>query len=128
MGRERVRFDYAIIRVVPHVERQEFVNVGVLLFCKARDYLDTRIDLSLERLKALSPGADADMIRRQLEAILLICRGGAEAGEFATWTLSERFHWLVAPSSTVVQMSPVHGGLCEDPQSELEQLYVLLVG
>jgi hypothetical protein len=127
MRPERVSFEYAVIRVVPHVERGEYLNAGVILFCKARGYLGTKIDLELKRLTAFSPEADRAMIRSQLEMIEAICSGGPRAGEFREWTRSERFHWLTAPSSTVIQTSPVHCGLCVDPASELEQLYDLLV-
>jgi hypothetical protein len=127
MQPERVSFEYTVIRVVPHVERGEYLNAGVILFCKARGYLGAKIDLALARLPALCPGADREMIRAQLEMMRTVCDGGPEAGTFAGWTHSERFHWLAAPSSTVIQTSPVHCGMCADPEAALDELYDLLV-
>ena len=123
----RVSFEYTVIRVVPHIERGEYLNAGVILFCKARRYLGAKIDVQLDRLPAFCPGADREMIRAQLEMIRTVCDSGTGAGVFSTWTRSERFRWLAAPSSTVVQTSPVHCGLCVDPEAELDQLYDLLV-
>jgi hypothetical protein len=124
---EPCAFEYAVIRVVPQVERQEFVNVGVLLFCKTLDFLDARIDFDLERLKLLAPDADLSMITNQLNHILTICRGGDAAGFFGGLSKSERFNWLAAPSSTIIQSSPVHSGICEQPREALERLHRLLV-
>ena len=124
---EDASFNYAVIRVVPRVERGEFVNVGVILFCKARGYLDAAIDHSLRRLRALAPECDFDTIGRHLRTVETICRGGPDAGRFAKWSQSERFHWLAGPSSTVIQASPVHAGLSSDPAQELARLYDLLV-
>jgi len=120
-------FDYAVIRVVPHVERQEFVNVGIILFCKTRNFLDARIDFQLTRLQTLAPEADLPMIKEHLNAIALICTGGEKAGHFGDLNQAERFHWLVAPSSTIIQTSPVHCGLCTNPRETLEKLFQLLV-
>lgn len=120
-------FDYAVIRVVPHVERQEFVNVGIILFCKSLNFLDARIDSQLSRLQKLAPEADLPMIKAHLDTISLICAGGEKAGDFGKLSQAERFHWLVAPSSTVIQTSPVHCGLCTDPRETLEKLFQLLV-
>jgi hypothetical protein len=119
--------NYAVIRVVPRVERQEFVNVGVILFCKERRYLDVALDHGLHRLRALAPDCDFEMIQEHLRTIAAICRGGPGAGRFAEWSQSERFHWLTGPSSTVIQYSPVHAGLCADPAEELARLYDLFV-
>jgi hypothetical protein len=124
---EDASFNYAVIRVVPRVERQEFVNVGVILFCKERRYLDVALDHSLCRLRAFAPDCDFVMIQEQLCTIEAICHGGPGAGRFAEWSQSERFHWLTGPSSTVIQASPVHAGLCADPAKELERLYDLFV-
>jgi hypothetical protein len=123
----RVSFEYTVIRVVPHVERGEYLNAGVILFCKACRYLGARVDVQLDRLPVFCPAADRGMIRAQLEMIGALCDAGEEVGEFSTWTRSERFRWLAAPSSTVIQTSPVHCGLCADPKAELDQLYDLLV-
>jgi len=124
---ESTSFDYVVIRVVPHVERQEFVNVGVILFCRTLNYLDTMMDSELSRLKSLSPDSNVEMIREQLEAISTICSGGAKAGYFGKMAKSERFHWLVSPSSTVIQTSPVHTGITKNPPDTLKELYDLFV-
>jgi hypothetical protein len=125
--REDASFNYAVIRVVPRVERQEFVNVGVILFCKERGYLDVALDHELGRLRAFAPGCDFEMIREHLRTIETICRDGPDAGGFAEWSQSERFHWLTGPSSTVIQASPMHAGLCAEPAEELGRLYDLFV-
>jgi Protein of unknown function (DUF3037) len=123
----RTSYDYAVIRVVPRVEREEFVNAGVILFSKARDFLGARVAIDEARLRALSPEVDLEMVRRHLEAIPQICAGDAEAGPIAKLSTRERFHWLVAPRSTVIQVSPVHAGFCEDAASELSDLFSRLV-
>ncbi len=118
----RRSFDYAIVRVVPRVEREEFVNAGVILFCLERDYLGARVELDAERVRALFPGADLATIEEHLAAIPRIAAGAEASGPIGRLTLRERFHWLVAPRSTVIQVSPVHSGLCEDPERALEAL------
>jgi len=115
-------FDYAILRVVPRVEREEFVNAGVILFCLERDYLAARVALDEERVRALFPAADLAAIREHLQAVPRICAGGEGSGPIGELSRRERFHWLVAPRSTVIQVSPVHAGLCEDPERALEHL------
>ena len=115
-------FDYAIVRVVPHVEREEFINVGVILFCDARDFLTARIELDEARLLALFPGVDLPLVRRHLEVIPRICEGGPSAGPIGQLPLRERWHWLVAPRSDVLQVSAPHTGLCEAPEEWLERL------
>jgi hypothetical protein len=120
-------FDYAIVRVVPNVEREEFVNVGVILFCRTRRFLDTRIKLDVERLAALSPNLDVRMVQAQLDLILRICAGGSDAGPLGELGQAERFHWLVSPRSTSIQVSPVHCGLCVDPRAALDNLFEKLV-
>ena len=115
-------YDYAIVRVVPKVERAEFVNVGVVLSCPSRDFLEARIDLNAERVVALDPGVDLALVKRHLEAIPVICAGGELAGAIGKLSPRQRFHWLVAPRSTVIQMSPVHSGQCSDPEKALERL------
>lgn len=124
---EASSYDYAVLRAVPHVEREEFINVGVILFCRTRRYLDCRIALDRERLAALSPNLDADALELQLEALERVCRGGPEAGPIGQLSLAERFHWLVSPRSTVLQVSSVHCGLCLDPRAALENLFQRLV-
>ncbi len=121
-------FDYAILRVVPRVEREEFINAGVLAFCLEKDYLAARIRLNRERLKALWPEIDADQASDHLDAILRICEGDASAGPIAQLSRRERFHWLVSPRSTVIQTSPVHTGVCtatEDLLDRLEKQFLL---
>ena len=121
-------FQYAIVRVVPRVERGEFVNAGVVLFCRTRDYLAARIALDEERLAALFPTPDVAEIRSHLDALVRVAAGDPAGGPLAKLEQSERFHWLVAPSSTVIQASPVHTGLCEDPEETLARLVEKLVG
>ena len=120
-------YDYAVLRVVPHVEREEFINVGVILFCRTRRFLNARIVLDAERLMALAPEVDLAMIQAQLDLILRICRGGPDAGAIGQLDQAGRFHWLVAPRSTIIQVSPVHCGLCADPRIALEDLVNKLV-
>jgi hypothetical protein len=115
-------YDYAIIRVVPKVEREEFINVGVIVSCGIRRFLDARIELDESRLLALDPTLDIEMIREHLAVIPLICQGGAQAGAIGQLPHRERFHWLVAPRSTIIQTSKVHTGLCQDLQAVLEHL------
>jgi hypothetical protein len=125
---ESTSFEYAVIRVVPYVERQEFVNVGIILFCKTLGFLEAMIDFELKRLTSFSPKSDLKMIRDQLQTISTICSGGAEAGHFGKWSKSERFNWLVSPSSTIIQTSPAHSGISDDPSEALKRLYAFLVG
>jgi hypothetical protein len=121
-------FEYAAIRVVPRVERGEFLNVGAVLLCRQRRFLDARVALDEARLRLLAPGLDLDALAAQLGHIPIICRGGAPAGPIGELPLYERFRWLVAPRSTVIQTSPVHPGLCDDPALALERIFGLLVG
>ncbi|HEV7506023.1 MAG TPA: DUF3037 domain-containing protein [Thermoanaerobaculia bacterium] len=116
-------FDYAIIRVVPRVERGELVNAGVILFCLERGFLQARVEVNEARLRALWPTIDLELVRPHLEAIPKICAGSPEAGPIARLSLRERFHWLVAPRSTMIQVSPVHAGLCETPERALDELF-----
>jgi len=116
-------FDYAIIRVVPRVERGELVNAGVILFCLEQDFLQARVEVNEARLRALWPEIDLELVRQHLEAIPKICAGSPEAGPIARLSLRERFHWLVAPRSTMIQVSPVHSGLCETPERALDELF-----
>ena len=125
--RGRNSFEYAVIRVVPHVERGEFVNAGVVLYCRARSFLDTQLALDVARLRALSPATDSAEVARYLEAFQRICRGEPDAGPIAKLTQRERFHWLVSPRSTVIQTSPTHAGLCHDPAAMLEHLMAAVV-
>ena len=120
-------FSYALLRVVPRVERGEFLNAGVVLFCRPRRYLSARIALDEARLASLAPGLDPAEVRSHLDAAARVAAGDADAGPVARLDQSERFHWLVAPSSTMIQTSPVHTGLCEDPEATLERLLASLV-
>ncbi|HYG81027.1 MAG TPA: DUF3037 domain-containing protein [Pyrinomonadaceae bacterium] len=115
-------FDYAVIRVVPRVEREEFINAGVIVSCPAKNFLKAKIELDRGRLAALDPQLDAATIQKHLDAIPLICEGGPGAGPIGLLPPRSRFHWLVAPRSTVIQASPVHTGLCEDGDEILENL------
>jgi hypothetical protein len=118
-------FDYAIVRVVPRVEREEFINAGVILFCRTRRFLDARIDLDEKRLLALAPDIDIAGVRAHLDLIPCICEGGQ--GSIGRVDQAERFHWLITPRSTVIQISPVHTGLCTDPAEALEHLLETMV-
>jgi hypothetical protein len=120
-------FDYAIVRVVPRVERGESLNAGVILFCLERDFLRARIEVDDSRLRALWPETDLELIRQHLETIPRICAGTPEGGPIARLSLRERFRWLVAPRSTMIQVSPVHAGLSDDPERALEELFGRMV-
>ena len=120
-------YDYAVIRVVPRVEREEFVNVGVIVSCPAAGFLECRVEMDEARVRALDPHVDMESVRRYLEVIPLICRGGPAAGAIGKLPPRERFHWLVAPRSTVIQISPAHTGRCTDPPALLEQLLATMV-
>lgn len=116
-------FDYAVIRVVPRVEREEFVNAGVIVFCLERNFLAAKVHVDDERLKALWPEIDVDLVQRHLEAFPRISAGDPSAGPIARLSLRERFHWLVSPRSTIIQVSPVHTGICESPEQALDRLF-----
>ena len=118
----RDTFDYAIIRVVPRPEREEFVNAGVIVSCHLRHFLAARVELDEARLLALCPEVDLEEVRRHLAAIPSVCAGGPAAGPLGTLSERERWYWLVAPRSTILQVSPPHVGLCDDPAEMLERL------
>lgn len=120
-------FSYAVIRVVPRVDREEFINAGVVLHCPAKGYLDAQVALDPARLLHLFPGVDLAAVQRHLDLFAPLCAGAATAGPLAKLSLSERFHWVVAPRSTIVQISPVHSGLTDDPAAQLEHLLDVLV-
>jgi hypothetical protein len=120
-------FQYAIVRVVPRVERGECLNAGVILLCRPRRFLAARTVLDERRLAALAPDLDPATIHPHLEAIVRIAAGDPAAGPIARLGMAERFHWLVAPSSTMIQPSEVHTGLCDDPAEELDHLVATLV-
>ena len=114
-------FDYAVVRVVPRVERGEFINAGVILVCLEHRFLEARVQVDEARLRALWPEIDIELVRKHLEAIPKICAGDPSAGPIARLSQRERFHWLVSPRSTIIQVSPVHSGLCEGAGSTLGQ-------
>jgi hypothetical protein len=120
-------FDYAILRVVPRVDREEFVNAGVVLFCLERKFLEVRIHIDEDRLRALWPELDVNLVRERLRAFPKIAAGAADGGPIARLPIRQRFHWMVAPRSTIVQVSPVHTGLCDTPERALDELYRNLV-
>lgn len=120
-------FQYAIVRVVPRVERGECLNVGVVLLCRPRRFLGARVHLDEARLAAFAPQLDPALVRPHLEAIERVAAGDPSGGPIARLGRAERFHWLVAPASTIIQVSDVHTGLCEDPASELDHLVATLV-
>ena len=120
-------FEYALLRVVPRVERGEFINAGVVLHCSEAKFLDARIHLDPERLGVIDPGLDHASVLAHLEAARLVCMGGRRAGPIGLLPQSQRFGWLVAPRSTVVQPSPVHTGFAADPEEALEHLLRTMV-
>ena len=124
---EQCTYDYAVIRVVPKVEREEFINVGVIVSCPAREFLEARIKLDSERLQVLDPKLDFETIQAHLATIPAICKGGEMAGPIGLLPQRERFHWLVAPRSTIIQTSPVHSGYCTSPHEALEHLVSAMV-
>ena len=124
----RAPFAYAVIRVVPRVERGERLTAGIVLLCRPRRFLGAAIELDEARLRALDPGCDVDEVRAHLDLIRRIAAGTPDSGPLATLSKAERFHWLVAPSSTVIQPSAVHAGLTADPAATLEHLLRTLVG
>lgn len=127
MPESRNPFAYTVLRAVPRVERGEFINVGVVLFCRERRFLQARIGLDAARLQILAPESDAAEIRAQLEAIVRVADGDAGAGPIARLSQSERFHWISSPHSTIVQRSEAHTGLTDDPATTLEHLFRTLV-
>lgn len=124
---ENLLFEYAVIRVVPHVEREEFLNVGVILYCSGRKFLNTRVQLDAARLKALCSKLDIAELHEHITSFERICAGGAQAGAIGKLPIAERFRWLTATRSTVLQTSKVHPGLCIDPEEMLGRLFGQLV-
>jgi hypothetical protein len=115
-------FDYAVVRLVPRVEREEFLNVGVILYCLSKGFLGAKVELDEARARAFAPELDLEWVRSHLESLPRICAGGRAGGPIGRLSQKERFHWLVAPHSTIVQAGPVHSGLCEEPGAALEHL------
>jgi hypothetical protein len=123
----RSPYQYAIVRVVPDIERGECINAGVVLLCRSRGYVGALTFLDEARLRALAPDADIPTIRAHLDAIERVARGDQAGGPIARSSIAERFHWLVAPASTIIQPSEVHTGLTDDPAGELDRLVADLV-
>ena len=115
-------YDYAVIRIVPKVDREEFINAGVILSCPEKEFLEARIELDEERLKMFAPGIDIELIKSHLAAIKAICAGIDDMEAIGKLSKRERFHWLTSPKSTIIQTSPVHSGYCKDPEKELNDL------
>ncbi len=126
MGSDYI-YDYAVIRVVPKVEREEFINAGILVSCEEKEFLEARIELDERRLKAIAPQFDIETAKVHLSAIPIICAGGAAAGSIGELSQRKRFNWLTSPKSTIIQMSPVHSGYCKDPAEALEHLFQTMV-
>lgn len=120
-------YDYAVIRVVPRVEREEFINVGIILSCQARQYLAASTELDEHRLHCLSPQLDCELLNAHLASFSRICRGGADAGRIGQLPQRARFHWLTARRSSMLQTSPVHSGRCLDPAATMELLLQRMV-
>jgi hypothetical protein len=123
----RSPFAYTVLRAVPRVERGEFINVGIVLFCREKRFLQARVWLDEARLAALAPECDAAEIRDQLEAVVRVAEGRTDAGPIARLSQSERFHWISSPHSTIVQRSEAHTGLTDDPATTLDHLFQTLV-
>jgi len=116
-------FDYAVVRIVPRVEREEFLNAGVVLFCPEQNFLGARVRLNEARLAAFAPQIDIELVNSRLAGFMAICSGDRSAGPVASLGLRERFHWLVSPKSTLLQLSPVHTGICTAPEKVLARLF-----
>jgi hypothetical protein len=125
---DRCAFDYAIVRIVPRVEREEFLNAGVIVYCRELRFLGARVWLDASRLAALAPEADPEVIQAGLTLIPRICAGGPDSGRLGQLSQVERFRWLTAPHSTMIQTSPVHPGLCADPAAALAALAAQILG
>ena len=120
-------YDYAVIRIVPKVDREEFINTGIILSCEEKEFLDARIEINEKRLKALAPDFDLETVKTHLNAIYAICRGGKESGTIGKLSQRQRFHWLTSPKSTIIQTSPVHSGYCKNPEKALNHLFEKVV-
>jgi Protein of unknown function (DUF3037) len=127
VGAPRNQFQYAIVRVIPDIARGECLNVGVVLLCRPKRYLGAKVGLDPTRLAAIAPALPAATVEPHLDAIVKIAGGDPDGGPIARLGLAERFHWLVSPSSTIIQASEAHTGLCADPAHELEHLFETLV-
>ena len=128
MAPSRSPFAYAVVRIVPDIEREEFVNAGLILFCRPRQSLLARTALDTEVLDAVRPDSDAEAIGEQLRFLEAVAAGTLRAAPFASMSQSERFHWLTTPRSTLVQPGPLHAGMTDDPDATFEHLFGVLVG
>ncbi|MCW3126178.1 MAG: hypothetical protein JWO03_1836 [Bacteroidetes bacterium] len=124
---EKDLFEYAVIRTVPRVEREEFLNVGVVLFCRNQNFLKAVFDINEERIRAFSPNINMEQVGEYLLAFRQICAGHASAGPISQLPMAERFRWLTAPRSTILQTSRVHSGFCSDAEDKLNKLHEQLV-
>ena len=124
---DKVTYEYAVIRLVPKVEREEFLNIGVILFSKPKQFLDMKFQLDEERIHAFSGEIDASLIRKYMEAWALICKGGQQAGQIGILDMALRFRWLSAAKSTIIQCSNTHSGVCREPQKVLDKLFEMYV-
>jgi hypothetical protein len=120
-------YDYAVIRVVPKVDREEFINTGVILSCEEKEFLEAKMEIDEKRIKALDPDFDIETARIHLDAIHAICKGGKYAGAIGESSQRQRFHWLTSPKSTIIQTSSVHSGYCKDPAEALNHLFETMV-
>ena len=127
MAPSRSAFAYAVVRIVPDIEREEFLNAGLILFCRPRKYLRARTALDVEALNAIHPDNDADAIGEQLRFLEAVAAGTLRAAPFSSMSQSERFHWLTTPRSTLVQPGPLHAGTSEDPDATFDHLFGVLV-
>ena len=123
----RVTYEFAVIRLVPKVEREEFINIGVIVFSKRKKYLDIKYSIDEQKINAFSDEIDINMVRKYLEAWQLICEGDPKGGSIGKMDVAFRFRWLVASRSTIIQSSKTHPGLCTDPQKVLEDIFVRYV-
>lgn len=119
----KVTYEYAVVRLVPKVEREEFLNIGVILFSKRKRFLGIRYQIDEAKVKAFSKEVDVKMIHQYLKAWEAVCAGGRQGGKIGELDLASRFRWLVAARSTIIQSSPTHPGLCDDPEAILEKLF-----
>ncbi len=116
-------FDYAVVRIVPRVEREEFLNAGVVVFCPEQNFLGARVRVNEARLAAFAPQVDVELVHSRLSGLVAVCVGDPRAGTIARLGLRERFHWIVSPRSTLLQMSAVHSGVCREPEGVLGRLF-----
>lgn len=125
--REKCLFEYAVIRIVPRVEREEFINVGVIVYCSAQSFLAVEFEINEQKLRTFAPDLEIAEIEKHLRAFEQISRGGDDAGAIGKLAAGARFRWLIAPRSTIVQTSPVHTGFCENAETALNRLLDLMV-